>query len=61
MCCDNSGEQGYAYIKGVLTKLINGECEHCGSDTVDGCSTDICNYSPHICDVCGYSPCDQSC
>ncbi len=61
MCCDNSGASA-GYWKGMnFISLVNGECEHCGAETVDGCSTDICNYSPQLCQECGDSPCDGSC
>ena len=51
MCCDNSGD----------TAEANGKCPACGEPTVDGDTTDHCNYSPVECDVCGWAPCDQSC
>ena len=39
-----------------------GECPNCGSPIdCDGDSTEICNYSPVDCDVCGCAPCDGSC
>ena len=40
---------------------INGECEVCGEDTVDGDAFESCGYSPVECDVCDSVPCDQSC
>lgn len=52
MCCDNSGED---------LKFANGECSSCGEPTVDGRTTDCCNYSPVECTECGWSPCDGSC
>lgn len=61
MCSDNCGESPGFWKNGIFTSLIDGVCEECGSDTVEGCSTDICNYSPQVCQTCGYSPCDQSC
>jgi len=51
MCCDNSGENGEP----------NGECPQCGQDTVDGSTTDHCNYSSEECTLCGWAPCDLSC
>ena len=52
MCCDSVG----------TTDEIVGTCEYCGSDVdSDGCSNDVCGYSPTICEHCGCSPCDHSC
>jgi hypothetical protein len=43
-----------------------GECPECGAKVVLYCDGDVvaatgCNYSPMQCDLCGSSPCDQSC
>lgn len=43
------------------TKEPDGVCPVCGEDTVDGESVNKCSYSPTLCDVCGYGPCDGSC
>lgn len=41
---------------------INGECPECENPTVvDGAAPSGCNYSPIVCDTCGYAPCDGSC
>lgn len=40
---------------------VNGECPKCGKETVNGIAASGCNYSPIICDTCGWSPCDGSC
>lgn len=40
---------------------VNGECPECGTDTVDGAAVTGCNYSPVVCERCGWAPCDQSC
>lgn len=40
---------------------IDGECEHCGAFTIDESAIDNCCWSPEICKVCGYRPCDDSC
>ena len=52
MCCSNT------YYN---EEEINGVCPNCGEDTVDGYAFDCCDYSPTICDTCGWSPCDESC
>lgn len=39
----------------------NGICPDCGEETIDEVSTDICEYSPIMCFVCGRAPCDLSC
>lgn len=44
-----------------LESEINGKCQGCGCPTVDGRAAFGCYWSPVICDVCGYAPCDQSC
>jgi len=54
MCCADSNER--------LEDRV-GNCKSCGEDVdVDGvfCG-EACNYSPSVCDDCGYSPCDGSC
>lgn len=52
MCCDPNGSD--------LPTV--GECQHCdGPVDEDGDSTEICHYSPLVCEECGYSPCDGSC
>lgn len=40
-----------------------GECPVCGGPVDgDGDSTEAgCNWSPIVCDECGYRPCDGSC
>ena len=40
---------------------VNGECPDCGCPTVDGQAASGCNWSPCVCETCGYCPCDQSC
>jgi uncharacterized protein (DUF983 family) len=52
MCCSPSG---------YLMDEINGECPNCGEPTVDGDAYENCTYSRRECDVCGWSPCDDSC
>ena len=52
MCCSNTDYR---------LKDINGECPDCGEPTVDGNAYDSCDYSPKICETCGWSPCDESC
>lgn len=61
MCCDNSGVSCGYWKEGVFTSLIDGECDDCGQETVDGCTTDHCNYSSVQCEKCGWAPCDESC
>lgn len=54
MCCDGwcleveDGEEEY-------------ECPDCGTETVNGAAKTGCNYSPEVCDTCGWRPCDESC
>ena len=51
MCAD-----GY-----TTDELPVSECPECGTPLdKDGEPTEGCNYSP-VCEVCGGSPCDQSC
>ncbi len=52
MCCDG----WYIY-----DEEINGVCPDCGEPTRDGDAQAGCNYSPVICDTCGYAPCDDRC
>lgn len=52
MCCEPSG-----YKK----EEINGACDKCGADTVDGLAFEQCGYSPVLCEECGNAPCDGSC
>jgi hypothetical protein len=52
MCCSNTD-----YRK----EEINGVCPDCGEDTVDGDAYDACDYSPTLCETCGWDPCDESC
>ena len=40
---------------------INGKCDKCGQPTVDGKAFDSCEYSPTVCEKCGWSPCDGIC
>lgn len=52
MCCDPVGSD--------LPEV--GECSACGGPVdADGDSTECCAWSPLICGVCGYAPCDDSC
>ena len=53
MCCSDAGFQDQ--------EDINGECPECGSPTVDGQSFEYCEYSPEVCEECGWRPCDDSC
>lgn len=40
---------------------INGVCPSCKTPTIDGKAAIGCYYSAEECEVCGYSPCDDSC
>ena len=51
-CCDPSE---------YSEKDINGVCPECGEGTVDGDTYECCGYSPLLCKVCGFAPCDESC
>ncbi len=53
MCCDSWGATPSDGEEGV--------CPDCGSLTYDGCSEEVCGYSPELCETCGFAPCDQSC
>ena len=58
MCCEPKHSQKDYDLDRV------GECPECGAavDKDGDCvETDDCQYSPTICDLCGYSPCDGSC
>lgn len=61
MCCDNSGASSGYYTKDGWVSLVDGKCPDCGEDTVDGETTEHCNYSSVECQTCGWAPCDQSC
>lgn len=39
----------------------DGECEACGSKTIEGEAFNCCYYGSIECDVCRYATCDQSC
>ena len=52
MCCEPSG---------YTREEINGTCECCGEDTVDGDAYENCYYSSTDCEECGHSLCDDSC
>jgi len=57
-CCDPKWEQE------EHDELYVGQCSECGADVDEhGQSVDMedCNYSPVICEKCGYRPCDQYC
>lgn len=51
MCCDGWNNE----------EEVNGTCPECGQPTVDGEASVGCNYSPIVCDTCGWAPCDDSC
>lgn len=40
---------------------INGTCDLCGEQTVDGFAYESCGYSPQSCEKCDCRPCDHSC
>lgn len=52
MCCENTSYR---------QSEINGECEKCGAETVDGDAYDQCAYSSVVCDVCNSAPCEERC
>lgn len=54
MCCDG-------WNIPVEPGDVEDECPDCGSDTVNGEAKAGCNYSPKVCDTCGWRPCDDSC
>ena len=54
MCCSCKSEE-------MSVEDIDGFCEECGQDTVEGDSFYGCHYSPTECDKCNWSPCDGSC
>lgn len=52
MCCDPVGSEDEMVA----------ECPECGNPVDhDGCSWDVCRYSPCECELCGWAPCDYSC
>lgn len=52
MCCEPINQES----------TVIGECKECGGPIdIDGDSTDVCAYSPVICEECGCAPCDESC
>lgn len=42
-------------------KDVNGRCEECGAETVDGKAYDQCAYSVVSCEYCNSAPCEQAC
>jgi len=41
---------------------VVGECPECGGPVDEGDdSTEICEWSPGVCGICGFAPCDESC
>lgn len=58
MCCDSYNDE---FSQEELDSAAS--CPECGGAvdedgyTMESC----CNYSPVVCDICGHSPCDQSC
>lgn len=54
MCCEPMGPWPLETV---------GECPECdGNVDKDGDSTEEnCFYSPTVCTLCGWKPCDQSC
>ena len=54
MCCDKID---------ATPEFTVGACPKCGYEVdSDGASTEKeCCYSPEICNLCHYSPCDDSC
>ena len=58
MCCSDAGFMGWEDESTV------GQCVECEEPVdVDGDSTSSnnCSYSPTVCDLCGWQPCDRSC
>ena len=58
MCCVNE------MTKKEHDNLHSSQCAECGYDVDkdgDCIEMDDCYYSPLMCEVCGYQPCDQSC
>ena len=60
LCCDPM----FDYTEKELAELLVGACPDCGSDIDkdgDSIENDNCSYSPVICELCGWRPCDGSC
>lgn len=58
MCCDNQTTQKEHDAWHVA------QCPECGADVdSDGDCVEMndCSYSPQLCALCGYRPCDLSC
>lgn len=52
MCCGDE--------RGCIEPV--GTCAECGGEVGStGESTEICDYSPTVCEQCGSAPCDMSC
>ena len=60
MCCEPKNDLSQKEREAIHV----GQCPECGADVDkdgDCIEPDDCNYSPSICDMCDYSPCDDSC
>jgi hypothetical protein len=54
MCC--AGREDYKEFPPVA------ECDECGAEVdCEGDAIKQCQYSPVVCEKCGYRPCDGSC
>ena len=51
----------YSNAREITREDINGKCNNCGHDTIDGEAYLLCIDSETMCSVCGYAPCDGSC
>ncbi len=52
MCCEPVGSADQEV----------GKCPECGGPIdYEGDSTEVCGYSPEICEECGWAPCEGSC
>ena len=62
MCCD-----GWSHTPDIDEGEAWGECPDCGTrvitnaDDSDWYAASGCNYSPTVCETCGWKPCDDSC
>ena len=62
LCCLISGSLNMCCEPIGSGLPVDGECPDCG-EPIDmyGVSTEICAYSPEVCETCCYAPCDDSC
>lgn len=52
MCCEGTS---------FTEEDITGRCPYCAEPTVCETAYEACAWSPVLCELCGWAPCDESC